>query len=191
MGGLLKGRSMRKTLFVFLVAVMFEGLGFSQARLNLTELKQDTHVFERIVDERVKLNFTNPFAITGSPQASYMQGYGVMVTFRLRIDRGKIRLPFGEIDAPNKLNKVAVKKKIEKVRKILSDCLATHAGSIKQLGAHDRISISAHIEDRNELDPIKRRRVLVITTTKDDADLLTMRKITQDEFMKRLHVLDY
>ena len=102
-----------------------------------------------------------------------------------------IRLPFGEIDAPNKLHKEAVKKKIQKVREILSECLATHAGSIKQLGAHDRISISAHIEDRNELDLIKRRRVLVITTTKDNADLLAMRKITQDEFMNRLHVLDY
>ena len=147
---------MRKTLRVFLIAMMFEGLGFGQARLNLINLKQDTHVFERIVDERVKLNFTNPFAITGSPLASYMQGYGVMVTFHLRIDRAKIRLPFGEIDAPNKLNKEAVKKQIEKVREILSECLSTHAVSIKQLGAHDRVSISAHIEDRNELDPLQR-----------------------------------
>ena len=182
---------MRKTLLVFLVAMMFEGLGLGQARLNLTELKQDTHVFERIVDERVKLNFANPFAMTGSSQASYMQGYGVLVTFHLRIDRGKIRLPFGEIDAPNKLNKEAVKKQIARVQEILSECLSTHAGSIKQLGAHDRISISAHIEDRNELDPLARRRVLVITTTKDNADLLAMRRITQDEFMSRLHVLDY
>ena len=182
---------MRKTLFVFLVAVMFEGLGFGQARLNLTDLKQDTHVFEKIIDERIKLNFTNPFALILGSRASYLQGYGVTLTFHLRIDRGKIRLPFGEIDAPNKLHKEAVKKKIQEVREILLECLATHAGSIKQLGAHDRISISAHIEDRNELDLINRRRVLVITTTKDNADLLAMRKITQDEFMNRLHVLDY
>ena len=185
-------KSMRKTLiFLVLAAAMPAVPAFAQARLNMIELKQDAHVFEKILDERLKLNFTNPFAITASPMATYMQGYGVVVTFHLRIDRGRIRLPFGEIDAPDKLNREAVKKQIQKVRLILSECLSTHAGSIKQLGAHDRISISAHIEDRNELDPLQRRHVLVITTTKDDADLLAMRRITDEEFLSRLHVVDY
>ncbi len=182
---------MRNTLLVFFAICVLESPALGQARLNFTDLKQDTHVFEKIVDERIKLNFTNPFAMTANSQASYMQGYGVVVTFHLRIDRAKIRLPFDEMDAPNKLNSKEVEKKIRKVREILIECLSTHADSIKQLGAHDKISISAHIEDRNELDPIRRIRVLVVTTTKDNADLLAMRQITPGEFRERLHVLNY
>ena len=182
---------MLKTLLVLFVVLVLGPPAQGQARLNMIDLKQDTHVFERIVDERVKLNFTNPFAMTASSQASYMQGYGVVVTFRLRIDRARIRLPIGEVDAPDKLSRKQVEKQIRRVREILMECLSNHADSIKQLGAHDRISISAHIEDRNQLDPIKRRRVLVVTTTKDNADLLAMRQITPAEFQERLHVLDY
>lgn len=182
---------MRKTLLVFFSIFVLESPVAGQARLNLINLKQDTHVFEKIVDERVKLNFTNPFAMTANSQASYVQGYGVVVTFHLRIGRAKIRLPFDEIDAPDTLNNKEVEKEIRKVREILIDCLSTHADSIKQLGAHDKISISAHIEDRNELDPIMRIRVLVVTTTKDNADLLAMRQITPGEFRQRLHVLNY
>ena len=162
-----------------------------QARLNFVHLKQDGQVFEKIVDERIKLNFKDPFALAAPAQAVYLQGYGVSVAFHLRVNRSKIRLPFGEVDAPARIAAEQIEKQVEKVEQILVECLSTNSATIGQLNAHDKIPISAHIEDRNELDPAERRKVLVVTTTKDDAELLAMRKISPQVFRERLHVLRY
>ena len=186
----------------FVGAVCIAGLTLNaQSMLDFHSLKRDTQVFERIVDERLKQDFTNPFAITGDPQAAYLQGYGVVVQFHLNINRNRIRTPFGEIDAPpriagrNVLNAKSgidpKKEQLGKVRGILVDCLANYAGAIKQLNAHDRISITAHIEDRNELDPVMRKTVMVVTATRDDIDLLAMRKLSTEEFRRKVQVLEY
>ncbi len=171
---------------------------FSQNRLDFVTLKKDAQVFERIVDERLRQAFSDPFAIVVRPQAFYLQGYGVVVSFQLNINRGRIRTPFGEIDAPTRYNRDedAVdggqrRKQFQRIKEIVIDCLADYSGSIKQLGGHDRVSISAQIEDRNELNPSRRRMVLVVTTTRDDVDLLGMRRIELEEFRQRLHILEY
>lgn len=172
----------------------------AQGMLDFDSLKRDTQVFEKIVDERLKQDFSNPFAITGDPQAAYLQGYGVVVQFHLNINRARIRTPFGEIEAPQRNagrnlagRPVADPKKeqLNRVRQILIECLANYAGAIRQLNAHDRISISAHIEDRNELDPVLRKTVMVVTTTRDDIDLLAMRKINNQDFKTKVQVLEY
>lgn len=184
------------------VTACFAGLTLhAQSMLDFQSLKRDTQVFEKIVDQRLKQDFTNPFAITNDPQAAYLQGYGVVVQFHLNINRASIRTPFGEVDAPQRGAGRGVlgakpgvdpkKAQLEKVREILVECLANYAGAIKQLNAHDRISISAHIEDRNELDPVLRKTVMVVTSTRDDIDLLAMRKLSAQEFRRKVQVLEY
>ncbi len=172
----------------------------AQSMLDFNSLKRDTQVFEKIVDERLKQDFSNPFAITGDPQAAYLQGYGVVVQFHLNINRARIRTPFGEVEAPQRAGGRGIEEKLagdpkkeqlKRVRQILVECLASYAGAIRQLNAHDRISISAHIEDRNELDPVLRKTVMVVTTTRDDIDLLAMRKISGQDFRTKVQVLEY
>lgn len=167
--------------------------GFAQRELDLGNLKSDTLVFERILDERLKLGFSDPFAVTGSPTAFYLRGYGVVVSFQLNISRYRVRTPFGDIQSPmqGQFSKQKKEEQVRKVRDIAVDCLADYSSAIKQLNAHDRISISAHIEDRNELDPAKRITILVVTTSKDDVDLLAMRKTSVDEFRKNVSVVEY
>lgn len=168
-------------------------VGFGQQDLDLNSLKNDTLIFERILDERLKLGFSDPFAITGSPTAFYLRGYGVVVSFQLNINRYRVRTPFGDIQSPmqGQFSKQKKEEQVEKVRDIVVDCLADYSSAIKQLNAHDRISISAHIEDRNELDPAKRTTILVVTTSKDDVDLFAMRKTSADEFRKNVSVVEY
>ncbi|MFQ5739457.1 MAG: hypothetical protein ACE5JX_10645 [Acidobacteriota bacterium] len=182
------------------VTVLFlSGLwGHAQNSLNFATLKKDTQVFEKIVDERLKQDFSNPFAITDNPQATYLQGYGVVVSFHLNINRATIRTPWGQIAAPRKLGELStarearrVASQLGRVRAIMIQCLADFGSSIKQLGGHDRISISARIEDRNELDPLRRRTVVVVTASKDDVDLLRMNRISADKFKERVHILEY
>jgi hypothetical protein len=167
--------------------------GWTQNRLDLVALKGDTLVFERILDERLKLGFSNPFAITDNPQAAYLQGYGVVVSFHLNINRYSIRTPFGEVQAPQegKYSREKREEQLSRVRDIAIQCLADYSRAIKQLSAHDRISVSAHIEDRNELDPVRRRTIMIVTATRDDVDLLAMRKISEQDFRKRVTILEY
>ncbi len=178
---------------VFLMLWLVSGLpAWGQSSLNFATLKNDTEVFERIIDARLKQVFSNPFVISGSPQASYLQGYGVVVTFELNIHRSTIRTPFGEMVAPQQTGTARPRDaQIAQVQDIMIQCLSEHSKFIKQLNAHDQISLSARIEDRNELDPVKRRTLLVITSTRDDVELLAMQKITEEEFRGRMHILRY
>lgn len=184
---------------LFLAALMSATAAQAQSMLDFHTLKRDTQVFEKIVDERLKQDFSDPFALTGDSQASYLQGYGVVVQFHLNINRGRIRTPFGEVDPPAREGRAgnsrssadSKKQQLEKIKSILVECLANYAGAIKQLNAHDRITISAHVEDRNELDPTLRKTVLVITAARDDVDLLAMRKISDRQFRDKIQVLQY
>ena len=70
-------------------------------------------------------------------------------------------------------------------------CLADYGTAFKQLEAQDRVSINAHVEDRNELDATKKTTIVVISTSKEDLDLLTTEKITFEQFEDRIRVLEY
>ena len=63
--------------------------------------------------------------------------------------------------------------------------------TIKQLGGHDHISITAYIKDRSVLDEMKSSKVLVLTATKDDVDLVAMKKISPESFKGRVHIVEY
>ena len=77
------------------------------------------------------------------------------------------------------------------IRTTLIDALIEYGDSIEQLGGHDRISIAAYVDDRNELDARKSRKTLVLTASKDDVDLVAMEKISAENFRDRVDVMEY
>ena len=201
---------MSKRLLTF-VAIAFIGpsvLG-GQGEINLPDMKKDASVFERILDERLKLVSSNPFAVMDGSRASYIKGYGVVVTLHLRIDRfGLSTRSFANLkDTSSKEEKIETFRnllrsrlqapqgetgeKIKEIQQILVECLSNNVNTFRQLDTQEKVSISVHTENRSELDPNKRHRILVVTTTKGNSDLLAMRQITADEFRERLHFLDY
>ena len=109
----------------------------AQQRLNMRLLKQDSQIFEAILQRVLKQNFTHPFAIESPPMASYLQGYGLVVTFHLNINRGKIRLAAygdGPIAKEAENSPAANKSRDEQLKllkKELIACLADYGGSIK------------------------------------------------------------
>lgn len=155
---------------------------------DLVLLRKNTEIFERIVSEILKQNFPNPFALTGEPEGAYLQGYGVVVSFHLNINRSRIRTPFGEIPG-------GVERPKEEQLRILKDsmlrCLADYGVTFKQLTGPNRISISVHVEDRNELDPMKKTTVMVISAFQEDVELLATKKISLEEFKDKVDVVEY
>jgi hypothetical protein len=163
---------------------------FAVLDLDLGVLKKNTQIFERIVGEILTQSFPNPFALTGEAEGSYVQGYGVVVSFHLNINRSRIRTPFGEIPARTEGPRSNAEQ-LNVLRESMVRCLADYGMAFKQLEAEERISINAHVEDRNELDATKKTTIVVISTSKRDLDLLTTEKISFEQFEDRIRVLQY
>ncbi len=163
---------------------------FAVLDLDLGVLKKNTQIFEWIVGEILTQTVPNPFALTGEAEGSYVQGYGVVVSFHLNINRSRIRTPFGEIPARTEGPRSNAEQ-LNLLRESIVRCLADYGMAFKQLEAEERISINAHVEDRNELDATKKTTIVVISTSKRDLDLLTTEKISFEQFEDRIRVLQY
>ena len=175
---------------VLLVLLLTGTTAFAGPDLNLELLKKNTRIFERIVGEILSQNFPNPFAVTGEAEGSYLEGYGVVVSFHLNINRSRIRTPFGEIPARTE-GQLSKAEQLRVLKDAMVRCLADYGAAFKQLTPQSRLSISAHVEDRNELDSTKKTTVVVISTFKEDLDLLTTEKISFEQFEQRISVLEY
>jgi hypothetical protein len=157
----------------------------------LAELKKDARVFERIIGEVLRQNFDNPFAVAADPMAAYLPGYGVVVSFHLRINRGTIRGFRGDLPSPVVREPRSREEQLEVVRRTMLRALADYGSTMKNLGETERVSIYAHVEDRNELDPAKNRAELVVSSVKADIDRYLTREIDLDEFRRRVESLEY
>lgn len=158
--------------------------------VKLDELKRDSRVFERIIGEILRQNFTNPFAVAAEPQGAYLPGYGMVVSFHLKINRSSIRGFWGEVGSSPAAGG-SREEQLETVRRLLIQALSDYASTMKSLDPGDRVSICAHVEDRTELNPGVARVDIVAVSRKSDIDLYTTRKISLDEFRARVELLEY
>ena len=191
--------------WVVLMCLLSAGTGLAQRNLRLDLLKRDTQIFESIVRGVLKQSFTDPFAVTAEPRGAYLQGYGVIFTFQITVGRTKIRTPFGDLDprllggatgnqpVGGKSGKASspVQKQLGVMKESMIQTLQDYGSTIKQLGGHDHISITAYVRDRSVLDEMKSSKVLVLTATKDDVDLVAMKKISPESFKGRVHIVEY
>jgi len=157
----------------------------------LGELKQDTRVFEKIINEVLRQKFSNPFAIAAGPQAAYLPGYGVVVTFYLKISRGTIRGFQKEIPIEPESATRSRADQIDMVQEIMRQSLGDYGSTLKNLGNAESVAVCAIVEDRNELDPSRSRTDLVISSSKENIDLFSTKRIDREEFNRRLNWVEY
>ncbi len=187
---------MRRLKYIFLAAFLFHGslapaLAVSPEKLE--KVKRDTALFSKIVGEVLKQSFDNPFALSSEPQGSYLEGYGVSVSFLLRINRGSIRGFYGEIRYPEKSGEAGLSKeeKLQLVKKITSRTLVDYGGTIRGLDDHEKVSISAHVEDRNEWDPAGKMTIIVVSGTKKEITLMSRKDLPDEDLLRQLNTLEY
>ncbi|UCF37269.1 MAG: hypothetical protein JSU96_21195 [Acidobacteriota bacterium] len=182
-------------ILVLLVSLVFGGVSVAAEPAvkpeTLAQIKKESRIFESIIAEVLRQNFDNPFAVAAAPQAAYIQGYGLIVSYHLKINRGTIRGFYGEVRSPVAPDVRSKREQIETVRRLMVQALGDYGGAIKRLQPTDRLAICAHVEDRNELDPAKNRTDLVISVAKGDIDAYSATKIDTDEFRQRVEVIEY
>ncbi len=159
----------------------------------IMQVKRDTALFSKIVGEVLKQSFDNPFALSEEPQGSYLEGYGVSISFLLRINRGSIRGIYGEVMYPEKSRNAGMSKEeqLELVKKITSRTIIDYGGTIRGLADNEHVSISAHIEDRNEWDPARKMTIIVISGTKKKINEMAQANLSDEERLRQLHTLEY
>ena len=166
-------------------------LGAEPVGPRVAEIKKDARVFEKIVTEVLRQNFENPFAVTAEPQAAFVPGFGVVVSFYVKINRGSLKGFTGDARDPALGGAQATEEQLGRVRDTVLRSLAEYAGTLKHLTANEHVAICAHVEDRNELDPSRNRTDIVATSLKSDIDEYLTRKINGDEFRRRVQYLEY
>lgn len=187
---------MRWLNIILLATLLLQGSFVQAEPLNgegLQQVKRDAALFSKIVGEVLKQSFDNPFALSAEPQGSYLEGYGVSISFLLRINRGSIRGIYGETRYPETSRNAGMSKveKLSLVKKITSRTLVDYGGTIRGLDDDERISISAHIEDRNEWDPAGKMTIIVVSGTKKEINEMSKEDLTDEDLLRQLNTLEY
>lgn len=157
--------------------------------LDMDQLKRDTQVFEGIVSSVLRQNFEF-FEIDAEPKAAYLDGFGIAVDFRLKVNRSSIRTPFGERPTGQSEART-LRQHIQTVRASMVRILAEYGASIKQLEPDQRIAITAHIQDRKVIDPVEASTVLVLSASVEDVELVSQRKLSLGGFGQRVTITEY
>ena len=180
----------RSFLSIFLLIFGLAGTTILAAEnFDLPMLKRNTRIFEGIVNEVVKQDFPNPFAVTGGAEASYLQEFGIVVSLHLNINRSTIRTPFGLVSTQQEER--SKEEQLRTLKDSMVRCLADYGGTFKQLNSGHFIAIAAHVEDRNELDSTRNTTIVIISASKENVDSLTMGRISSQQFQERVRITEY
>jgi hypothetical protein len=181
-------------ILILLVAVCLTGVSGRAQVIDdegLSQIKRDSRVFENIIGEVLRESFDNPFAIAAEPRAAFLQGYGLNVTFHLKINRGTIRGPWGEINNPWTKQSQSKEEQVKGIKESMIQALADYGNTVKHLDPSHRITVCAHIEDLNELDKSKSRTVLILSVRKRDIVQYVTSRMNLEKFKKSVQVLEY
>jgi len=184
---------MRRRSFLSIFLLIFGLAGttiFAAENFDLPMLKRNTRIFEGIVNEVVKQDFPNPFAVTGGAEASYLQEFGIVVSLHLNINRSTIRTPFGLVSTQQQEER-SKEEQLRTLKDSMVRCLADYGGTFKQLTSGHFIAITAHVEDRNELDSSRNTTIVIISASKENVDSLTMGRISSQQFQERVRITEY
>ena len=181
----------RSVLSIFLLFFCVAGTTtFGAEAFDLAMLKRNTRIFEGIVNEVVKQDFPNPFAVTGGAEASYLQEFGIVVSLHLNINRATIRTPFGLVSTQQQEER-SKEEQLRTLKDSMVRCLADYGGTFKQLTSGHFIAITAHVEDRNELDSSRNTTIVIISASKENVDSLTVGRISSQQFQERVRITEY
>ena len=187
---------MKRVMLFVLILILLAAPAAAWPAIGPAELelvKRDTALFTKILGEVLKQNFDNQYALSDEPQGTYLEEYGLSVSFLLRINRGNIRGIFGQSRSRGNFPDSGLSKteKLELVKKITSRTLVDYGGTIRGLKEGERISICAHVEDRSEYDSGKKLSVIVISGTRKEIVNMSKADLSDEDLLRQLDILEY
>jgi len=136
--------------------------------------------------------FAPPFGLLEKTQGTYLPGFGLAFSLEVNLYPMRTPTPFnmtplskGEIEKAQK----AKRDRIVAVKESIPRLLADHAMSLRDLGSNDSIAVVVHLFEVDNGDS-KFPDQLIIETRKSDLDQFWDKKISYQELLGKVKVLE-
>jgi hypothetical protein len=159
---------------------------------NLSALKGEMRVFEAVIDGTMAQTFAPPFGLLVRTKGAYLPGFGLAFSLEVELYPTRAPNPFNtaplskaEIDKAQKVER----ERIATVKTSVPRLLADHAVSLRSLTAEDSVAVVVHLFELQSGDT-KFPDQLVIETKKSDLDRFWDKKISYEELVAKMKILE-
>jgi hypothetical protein len=159
---------------------------------NLSALKGEMKVIEAVIDGTMSQTFAPPFGLLEKTKGTYLPGFGL--AFSLEVNLYPLRAPNPFYANPltkaelDKAQKVKLER-IATIKESVPRLLADHAMSLRDLSSDDSVAVVVHLFEVQSGDA-KFPDQLVIETRKSDLDQLWDKKISYQELVGKIKILE-
>jgi hypothetical protein len=156
-------------------------------------LKGEMKAFSALIDDSMAQTFTPPFGVLEKTKGTYLPGFGVI--FALEVNLYPLR-------SPSLFNlRPLTKQEIEKARKlklrrigiierVIPRLLATHPSELQEVGSSESVAVVTHLFQVDmEQDDMPSQ--IVFEVKKQDLDQYWDKKLTYDEFLKQVRIVEF
>jgi len=159
---------------------------------NLSALKGEMKVFEAVIDGTMAQTFAPPFGVLEKTKGAYLPGFGLAFSLEVDLYPTRTLTPYNltplsqaEIDKAEKTER----ERIATVKTSVPRLLADHAASLRDLAAEDSVAVVVHLFQRRAGNA-KFPDQLVIETKKSDLDRFWDKKISYEELVAKMKILE-
>jgi len=165
----------------------------AQLPSNFSALKAEMQVFEAVIDGTMAPTFVAPFGLLEKTRGTYLPGFGLVFSLEVNLYPLRSTSPFdltplskAELERAAKTGR----ERIAAIKESVPRMLADHAMSLHDLLSDNSVAVVVHFFQAGPVEA-KFPDQLVIATRKSDLDQYWERKISYQELVARMKVLEF
>jgi hypothetical protein len=176
---------MKRLQAALLIVLMVSAAGFARAAQH-QELKNQVTQLERAIDDGLSQAVPGP--LLQYAKGAYLEGYGVVVTIEVALERP--RNPF-TAPVPDAQLRLVSTERHESLKEKTVELLSEHVAGLEALLPGEKVSVVINVMNTNPAVVRDLPSQLVITATKQDAIELRSGVISASAFNERVTVRQY
>lgn len=164
---------------VLLMMLLASGAFAQTDKAQLEVFKKEAIPLQAAVDEAVNSLVPGPAGVLEHAKATYLPGYGVVVSLEASFEPG--HTPFSSPKSPAEVRTI-VEKRRRDVQAKLEQLLKDRVGKMQSLGAMESLTIALHLFNSNPVDISNLPSQLVLTIKKAEPDATNPPAVSATEF---------
>ncbi len=160
------------------------------ASSNLSALKGELKVFEAVINETMVQTFAPPFGLLEKAKGAYLPGFGIVFSLEVNLTPVRAPSPFNFQPVSKEDLAKAQKLRLERlgiIKKKVPRLLADHAAGLRDVSSDESVAVVVHLFPLSDEDE-KLPSQIVLEVKKSDLDQYSERKLSYEEFEKKVSV---
>ncbi len=159
---------------------------------NLSALKGEMKVFEAVINETMVQIFTPPFGLLEKAKGTYLPDFGVVFTLEVNLSPVRTLSMFNMQPLSKEELAKARKMRLDRlgiIKTTVPRLLADHAAGFREVSSDESVAVVVHLfplPDEDEKLPSQ----IVMEVKKADIDQYSERKLSYEEFEKKVRVTE-